>query len=1258
MFYNQPGWPVEVAPFWTLERGLPAVANGDHTKGRNVRKPRFMSMETPLLYSSLAPPHPSNPLSALPGVITAIPRCPLDPGSCLPLSGTHVLNKTPNSPRRAVPERESRTYAELMCGNVPSPRDKQITTSHVDLSYFCNILYVVFLLDPLTRRARCDDLRCLTQTRYLRTMFWYTLSPIPGRPKSAAGKDAPRDRRSRTLDVTSFKMADGATAPSPCPPKTHNECSPLLFDIYLIHEEFPAQVGETGCPRDPRENPPASGIIRHDSHLRKSDSDPDSLWWEANSLTTQPPRPSNRKPPRGCRFTFPCLSRARLEHAALENTTTVGWVPACDRERHARPVGMIRYLALQCVSAYLLQHQEVLPRRPSLWLPSDCSTQAPAVAMHAHLSPGRTGFNPGFLHVGIVPDDATGWLVFSGISRFPLLIVPALLHNHLNHPHRLSRPSLLRATQISSLTLALSGIGEIVAESGNRFAAEAALHERRPNDASVKYTYLIVHPLQYMPAAVVFLKSLFRRCSNYIERPTAEKKISDFAFSEKRTHLLQNCYGGVVVRQLATHRVESRSILRLAAPIFSHLETPTVAFLKMEQRRIASSWETGELRENSQTTGNVSHFYRTRKIIRTTLPGIEPASPLCKAINLTTTPPRTLLPTRSRSRGVRRHGNGAAIRFPLTPIVRPPTTPCLNILPTPGTFYILSVSYSSGVSRTGKRKHEVSRFPSALQVDLASVAPVDGHQTRRLDSSVLCILEPQLFVHWHLPHTWQFWDSQDFLKHYSAVARALAFHRVKQGYVLDGFAPGFSHVGIVSDNATSRMGFLGDLPRRLERNPTTLGLRVSRDNSALLTTGPFTIPTGWRALELRPVDSRHALSVAWNETKDGTAMECTNEIDESTPIKPLGQKVTPTKFPFLKDSKCDPTENRTQGKCERYSGVLTTVAQLNLEIYRWWGFQKRSVCREYVARPHGGSACLTIRSGDSPRGSSSLTQAGYIELLGGGRNHVARCLLTGKKQVACAVIATRKRSFVLRCFARWLQLADGASLLSRNLYRAGVDANEWELKTGDPGKKTRRQVASSGTNSTCGYSGATPPGNEPGSARWEARSLKPLHHRGSYRVWRKYNKFDDNSATSLCLVARSWFETRSEIGSTIDTENCCTIRVPAGLEIEMFFSNRRRWRFEISIRDQQPSSTNITVSSSIGGANFLKLHLDSEIDLYTIFDSYQLVRLGGRAPLCCKPRQNAVRYTIRHTVTRQNALGKSSLCKTLLGKTPGTRVVH
>ncbi|KAJ8897778.1 hypothetical protein PR048_003128 [Dryococelus australis] len=45
----------------------------------------------------------------------------------------------------------------------------------------------------------------------------------------------------------------------------------------------------------------------------------------------------------------------------------------------------------------------------------------------------------GFSHVGIVPDDAGGRRIFSGISLFPRPFIPALLYTHLNHPHRFSR---------------------------------------------------------------------------------------------------------------------------------------------------------------------------------------------------------------------------------------------------------------------------------------------------------------------------------------------------------------------------------------------------------------------------------------------------------------------------------------------------------------------------------------------------------------------------------------------------------------------------------------------------------------------------------------------------------------------------------------------------------------------------------------------------------------------------------------------------
>ncbi|KAJ8866555.1 hypothetical protein PR048_032414 [Dryococelus australis] len=51
--------------------------------------------------------------------------------------------------------------------------------------------------------------------------------------------------------------------------------------------------------------------------------------------------------------------------------------------------------------------------------------------------PGRV---TGFSQVGIVPDDAVGRRVFSGLFSFPRPFIPVLLHIHFNHPHWLSRP--------------------------------------------------------------------------------------------------------------------------------------------------------------------------------------------------------------------------------------------------------------------------------------------------------------------------------------------------------------------------------------------------------------------------------------------------------------------------------------------------------------------------------------------------------------------------------------------------------------------------------------------------------------------------------------------------------------------------------------------------------------------------------------------------------------------------------------------------
>ncbi|KAJ8895945.1 hypothetical protein PR048_001286 [Dryococelus australis] len=65
------------------------------------------------------------------------------------------------------------------------------------------------------------------------------------------------------------------------------------------------------------------------------------------------------------------------------------------------------------------------------------------------------GATPGFSHVGVVPDDATGRRVFPGSPVFTHPINPDLLHAHLAPPSSGFKASMLRATQNSSPTLYL-----------------------------------------------------------------------------------------------------------------------------------------------------------------------------------------------------------------------------------------------------------------------------------------------------------------------------------------------------------------------------------------------------------------------------------------------------------------------------------------------------------------------------------------------------------------------------------------------------------------------------------------------------------------------------------------------------------------------------------------------------------------------------------------------------------------------------------
>ncbi|KAJ8867299.1 hypothetical protein PR048_031100 [Dryococelus australis] len=85
-----------------------------------------------------------------------------------------------------------------------------------------------------------------------------------------------------------------------------------------------------------------------------------------------------------------------------------------------------------------------------VWIPSPVDT--------TRLPHRRTGFDSRrgrpreYSHVGIIPDDAAGVRVFSGISRVPCPFISVLLHTNFVSPPSAPRPRMLRAAQISLLT--------------------------------------------------------------------------------------------------------------------------------------------------------------------------------------------------------------------------------------------------------------------------------------------------------------------------------------------------------------------------------------------------------------------------------------------------------------------------------------------------------------------------------------------------------------------------------------------------------------------------------------------------------------------------------------------------------------------------------------------------------------------------------------------------------------------------------------
>ncbi|KAJ8895216.1 hypothetical protein PR048_000541 [Dryococelus australis] len=177
----------------------------------------------------------------------------------------------------------------------------------------------------------------------------------------------------------------------------------------------------------------------------------------------------------------------------------------------------------------------------------------------AYSPPTTTGFNT--RPVGIVPDDAVSRRVFSGISRFPRPFIPAPLHFHVNHPHRLSRPRCQEPPKSLHLLfpLCISQLFHINLALHISTLKTSARIARRRNCFTQIQRDQGVRVIGRLGARVIIV-----RIAVPLKPFRGQSKLVS-SFPTRRGH------GGVVVRLLASHLRDPGSIPGGVAVGFSHV---------------------------------------------------------------------------------------------------------------------------------------------------------------------------------------------------------------------------------------------------------------------------------------------------------------------------------------------------------------------------------------------------------------------------------------------------------------------------------------------------------------------------------------------------------------------------------------------------------------------------------------------------------------------------------------------------------------
>ncbi|KAJ8878114.1 hypothetical protein PR048_022581 [Dryococelus australis] len=200
--------------------------------------------------------------------------------------------------------------------------------------------------------------------------------------------------------------------------------------------------------------PTSSG---EDLGMTRPGLEPGSPWWEASRLTAWTPRSLRTKRcgsvewghSRQARMGQESCQLSWGEDVAGEYRMTPGGGPRDPgrRKNTQPPATSPAPLATLCIA----------PRMRPITSAPNKDDRAHSYVAEAGIAGKALDFHqgePGSIlggHVGIVLEDAAGWLVSYGIPRFPRPCIPALLRTHLTSPPSAIRTSILRVTDFQAL---------------------------------------------------------------------------------------------------------------------------------------------------------------------------------------------------------------------------------------------------------------------------------------------------------------------------------------------------------------------------------------------------------------------------------------------------------------------------------------------------------------------------------------------------------------------------------------------------------------------------------------------------------------------------------------------------------------------------------------------------------------------------------------------------------------------------------------